>query len=41
MRLAEMGLETTRCRGRQIVGSAKYFCPNVLKLTEKLHSQND
>jgi len=35
-RLAEMGLETTRCRGMQILGGAKDFCPNLLKLTRKI-----
>jgi len=31
-----MGLDSTRSRGRQIFGSAKYFCPNLLKLTRKI-----
>ena len=29
-------LETTRCRGKQILGGAKGFCPNLLKLTRKI-----
>jgi len=36
LRLAKIGLETTRCRGRQIFGGAKDFCPNLLKLTRKI-----
>ena len=35
-RLAEMGLGTTRCGGRQIFGGANDFCPNLLKLTRKI-----
>ena len=36
LRLVKIGLETTRCRSRQIFGGAKDFCPNLLTLTWKI-----